>query len=230
MIEYGTTSRAVRRGRRDTAPPREPEPARDDAQADHARGPPGVAHDRRPAAPLRLLHRERRRLRRDRHPAPTARATSPSARLDHGRSARQRHARTWASCSETILAVARVGAHGCRRVPPAPASAPTDIDAVMIYDHFTPFVIISLEAYGFCEPGEGGAVRRGRAHRAATANCPSTPMAATTPRRTSTACRTSSRPSASCAAPPPRRSRAARSSSRAARSLSCPPPSFSRKD
>ena len=30
------------------------------------------------------------------------------------------------------------------------------IDAVMIYDHFTPFVIISLEAYGFCERGEGG--------------------------------------------------------------------------
>ncbi len=33
---------------------------------------------------------------------------------------------------------------------------PSEIDAVMIYDHFTPFVIFSLEAYGFCEPGEGG--------------------------------------------------------------------------
>ncbi len=33
---------------------------------------------------------------------------------------------------------------------------PGDIDAVMIYDHFTPFVIFSLEAYGFCKPGEGG--------------------------------------------------------------------------
>jgi acetyl-CoA acetyltransferase len=33
---------------------------------------------------------------------------------------------------------------------------PEEIDAVMIYDHFTPFVIISLEAYGFCKPGEGG--------------------------------------------------------------------------
>jgi acetyl-CoA acetyltransferase len=38
-----------------------------------------------------------------------------------------------------------------------------DIDAVMIYDHFTPFVILSLEAYGFCKPGEGGAfVENGR--------------------------------------------------------------------
>ncbi len=34
---------------------------------------------------------------------------------------------------------------------------PSEIDAVMIYDHFTPFVIFSLEAYGFCERGEGGA-------------------------------------------------------------------------
>lgn len=33
---------------------------------------------------------------------------------------------------------------------------PKDIDAVMIYDHFTPFIIFSLEAYGFCPRGEGG--------------------------------------------------------------------------
>lgn len=34
---------------------------------------------------------------------------------------------------------------------------PQDVDAVMIYDHFSPFVIFSLEAFGFCKPGEGGA-------------------------------------------------------------------------
>jgi acetyl-CoA acetyltransferase len=40
---------------------------------------------------------------------------------------------------------------------------PEAIDAVMIYDHFTPFVIFSLEAYGFCKPGEGGSfVENGR--------------------------------------------------------------------
>ena len=42
---------------------------------------------------------------------------------------------------------------------------PKDIDAVMIYDHFTPFVIMSLEAYGFCQVGEGGSfVEGGRIH------------------------------------------------------------------
>jgi acetyl-CoA acetyltransferase len=42
---------------------------------------------------------------------------------------------------------------------------PQDVDAVMIYDHFTPFVIMSLEAYGFCPIGEGGYfVEGGRIH------------------------------------------------------------------
>lgn len=42
---------------------------------------------------------------------------------------------------------------------------PAHVDAVMIYDHFTPFVIFSLEAYGFCERGEGGPfVEGGRIH------------------------------------------------------------------
>jgi acetyl-CoA acetyltransferase len=34
---------------------------------------------------------------------------------------------------------------------------PQDVDVLMVYDHFTPFVIFSLEAYGFCGRGEGGA-------------------------------------------------------------------------
>lgn len=34
--------------------------------------------------------------------------------------------------------------------------APGDIDAAFFYDFFTSLVIIALEQYGFCKPGEGG--------------------------------------------------------------------------
>ena len=33
---------------------------------------------------------------------------------------------------------------------------PDEIDVCQIYDAFSPLVLISLEAYGFCKPGEGG--------------------------------------------------------------------------
>jgi len=31
-----------------------------------------------------------------------------------------------------------------------------DIDVALLYDHFTPLVLMQLEDYGFCPPGEGG--------------------------------------------------------------------------
>ena len=33
---------------------------------------------------------------------------------------------------------------------------PQDIDVALIYDHFTPMVLMQLEDYGFCKKGEGG--------------------------------------------------------------------------
>ncbi|MFE9813977.1 lipid-transfer protein [Streptomyces sp. NPDC005773] len=32
--------------------------------------------------------------------------------------------------------------------------APSDIDVAILYDHFTPFVLMQLEEFGFCGPGE----------------------------------------------------------------------------
>ncbi|MFE3416504.1 lipid-transfer protein [Streptomyces mirabilis] len=32
--------------------------------------------------------------------------------------------------------------------------SPTDIDVGILYDHFTPFVLMQLEEFGFCKPGE----------------------------------------------------------------------------
>ncbi|MFI5769100.1 lipid-transfer protein [Streptomyces sp. NPDC051658] len=33
--------------------------------------------------------------------------------------------------------------------------SPSDIDVGILYDHFTPFVLMQLEEFGFCAPGEG---------------------------------------------------------------------------
>ncbi|MFJ1780496.1 lipid-transfer protein [Streptomyces anulatus] len=35
--------------------------------------------------------------------------------------------------------------------------SPADIDVGILYDHFTPFVLMQLEEFGFCGPGEAGA-------------------------------------------------------------------------
>lgn len=44
---------------------------------------------------------------------------------------------------------------------------PDEIDCVQLYDAFSPLVLISLEAYGFCKPGEGGPLAASGALRAA---------------------------------------------------------------
>ena len=43
-----------------------------------------------------------------------------------------------------------------RRLYAQAGIGPTDIDVALIYDHFSPLVILQLEDYGFCPRGEGG--------------------------------------------------------------------------
>ena len=33
---------------------------------------------------------------------------------------------------------------------------PADVDVALLYDHFSPMVLMQLEDYGFCPIGEGG--------------------------------------------------------------------------
>jgi acetyl-CoA acetyltransferase len=45
-------------------------------------------------------------------------------------------------------------------------AGPDDVDVAMIYDHFTPLVLMALEDFGFCKPGESGPfVAEGRIRR-----------------------------------------------------------------
>jgi acetyl-CoA acetyltransferase len=44
--------------------------------------------------------------------------------------------------------------------------APSDVDAAMLYDHFTPMVLLALEDWGFCGEGESGGFVEGGALRA----------------------------------------------------------------
>jgi acetyl-CoA acetyltransferase len=48
------------------------------------------------------------------------------------------------------------GAHTARRLYAAAGIEPKDIDVALLYDHFSPLVIMQLEDDGFCKRGEGG--------------------------------------------------------------------------
>jgi acetyl-CoA acetyltransferase len=43
-----------------------------------------------------------------------------------------------------------------RRLYASAKLGPQDVDVALFYDHFTPFVVMQLEDYGFCPVGEGG--------------------------------------------------------------------------
>lgn len=58
------------------------------------------------------------------------------------------------------------GHYAARDLWRASGMGPDEIDCAQIYDAFSPLVPISLEAYGFCKPGEGGPMAASGALRA----------------------------------------------------------------
>ncbi len=48
------------------------------------------------------------------------------------------------------------GAPVAKRLYEATGIGPADIDVALIYDHFSPLVMMALEDFGFCKRGEGG--------------------------------------------------------------------------
>jgi len=58
------------------------------------------------------------------------------------------------------------GAYAAKDLWNAAGMGPDDIDCVQLYDAFSPLVVISLEAYGFCKAGEGGPMAASGALRA----------------------------------------------------------------
>jgi acetyl-CoA acetyltransferase len=61
----------------------------------------------------------------------------------------------WLGQSEELFTTAGAGAVA-ERLYETTGIGPKDIDVALIYDHFSPLVIMQLEDYGFCKPGEGG--------------------------------------------------------------------------
>lgn len=62
----------------------------------------------------------------------------------------------WMNMPDDVFASAG-GAPVARRLYAQAGIGPDDIDVALIYDHFSPLVLMQLEDYGFCGRGEGGA-------------------------------------------------------------------------
>ena len=157
----------------------------------------GLAPDRGPAAPARLLpgDRCRRRLHPDHGRARPLLRRPPVHVLGIAESFSHHYTpfntSDWLDTNVAATADAALAMAGVTR---------QDIDVVQIYDHFTIGVIQSLEELGFCERGEGGAfVAGGRLAPGGT--FPSTPRAAACPTTIpgSSACCCCSKRCTSCA-------------------------------
>ena len=84
----------------------------------------------------------------------------------HGGSRDWGRAFFWMNMPDDVFATSGAE-HVARRLYAEAGITPKDIDVALIYDHFSPLVIMQLEDYGFCAKGEGGAfvesgaIRRG---------------------------------------------------------------------
>lgn len=74
----------------------------------------------------------------------------------HGGSRDWGRAFHWMNMPDDVFASAG-GEPVSRRLYEQAGIGPGDIDVALIYDHFSPLVIMQLEDYGFCGRGEGGA-------------------------------------------------------------------------
>lgn len=73
----------------------------------------------------------------------------------HGGSREWGRAFFWMNMPDDVFATA--GAEPvARRLYEEAGIQPSDIDVALIYDHFSPLVVMQLEDYGFCKRGEGG--------------------------------------------------------------------------
>ena len=126
--------------------------------ADHDRRLHAVPDGGRPAASVRLLSRDRRCLRGDRHQRRARPRSAPSTLLHPRDGAGQRGQ---GSVPDRGLQSPADHGHGRAqrtanfRFEMADLRR-EDIDVAELYDHFGPLVLVSLEDLGFCKPGEGG--------------------------------------------------------------------------
>ncbi len=124
---------------------------------DHAGRPSEFPLDRRAgAAAARLLPGKRRRS-RDGHNQPRTRARpAPATGADRGGGAKYRCSGAISyptTTTKTSPGMPEIGAIG-RQLWRDSGLRPKDIQAAMLYDHFSPIVFLHLEEFGFCGRGE----------------------------------------------------------------------------
>jgi acetyl-CoA acetyltransferase len=73
----------------------------------------------------------------------------------HGGEGRWGQGITWMNMDDRLFATSGMGSLARRLYDHAGVTA-ADIDVAMLYDHFSPMVLMQLEDYGFCPVGESG--------------------------------------------------------------------------